>query len=428
MKTDSDYCNVLVVNVQSMTEENATCITMRSLFDGWPPEKICEVSVGQAEIQSDFLKTVTLSNEFFPLRKLFMSGFGAGLNKKMKSQPEKSGEKPEKPGFKENLRQLFYTMCDCTPIFKRKKIIRKIGEFKPDVIYTIGCSVLSLKLANFLAEHYKINIVIHFMDNWIEALEWNSNVLLKPYHAILIRNVRKCCKHTEKALAISAEMARHYTEILGVPHEYIMNSISVRDFSNEPKEKIVSPIHITYTGGLHLKRWSTLKAVEEQIRVYAEKTNETVILDVYTSAADRENYSKLFNERITVFHDYVKHEEIPKIYFNSDILIHAETLDSDYNSFFKYSVSTKIPEYLASGRPIIVLCPRSMYLYEYLNKNNAAYVSDNANDFLNLFESLLNNKTERMGKISSALALAEKNHDISVSHKKFELVLEENKC
>lgn len=427
MELNDSFCNVLVVNVQSMTEENATCITMRSLFSNWPRENICEVSVSQTPIETERFKAVALQNSFFPLRMLLMSGAANSLNKKIKESSSTDTISPEEPSTKEKIRQLCYTICDMTPIVKRKEIMKRIGDFRPDVIYTIGCSVLSLKLAYMLSKHYGVNIVMHFMDNWVEELEWSSNPLLKPYHCVLKGYVKKCYRRSKYALAISEEMAKHYTETTGVPHDYIMNSVPVDDFWNEPRE-ITSTVNVTYAGGLHLDRWVTLKEVEKQLLQYSERSQRSIVFNIYTSQADREKYSDYFDNRITVFHNYVSHSEITRIYKASDILIHAETLNSKYNAFFKYSVSTKIPEYLSSGRPVILLCPKSMALYNYLKSNNAAYVTDSTDSFLTLFESLINDKTERLNIINSAQKLAAENHDFYAVQKKFKHILEECKC
>ena len=427
MELNNSYCNVLVVNVQSMTEENATCITMRSLFSNLPRENICEVSVSQTPIETERLKAVTLNNSFFPLRKILMSGAANSINKKIKasSSPDLASHKDAL--YKEKVRQLCYALSDMTPIIKRGEIVRKIGNFKPDVIYTIGCSILSLKLSYMLSKHYGVNIVMHFMDNWVEELEWSSNSLLKPYHRILKGYVKKCYKRSKCALAISEDMAKHYTELTGIRHEFIMNSVPVDDFRNEPRE-ITSTVNVTYAGGLHLDRWVTLKEVEKQLLQYSERSQKSIVFNIYTSQADKEKYSDYFDNRITVFHNYVPHSEISRIYKASDILIHAETLNSKYNAFFKYSVSTKIPEYLSSGRPVILLCPKSMALYNYLKSNNAAYVADSTDSFLKLFESLINDKTERLNIINSAQKLAAENHDFYAVQKKFKHILEECKC
>lgn len=427
MKLNEGYCNVLVVNVQSMTEENATCITMRSLFSNWPSESICEVSVSSAPIETERFKAVTLQNGFFPLRKLLMSEAADKLNKKMKASSLPDSAPNKNALNKEKVRQLCYALSDMTPIIKRGEILRKIGNFKPDVIYTIGCSILSLKLSYMLSKHYGVNIVMHFMDNWVEELEWSSNSLLKPYHSILKGYVKKCYKHSKCALAISEAMAKHYTELTGVSHDYIMNSVPLNDFRNEPRE-ITSTVTVTYAGGLHLERWVTLKEVEKQLLQYGERSQRSIVFNIYTSQTDREKYSDYFDNRITVFHNYVSHAEISRIYKASDILIHAEALNSKYNAFFKYSVSTKIPEYLSSGRPVILLCPESMALYNYLKENNAAYVTDSTDSFLTLFESLINDTTERFNIINSAQKLAAENHDFYDAQKKIKHILEECKC
>ena len=75
------------------------------------------------------------------------------------------------------------------------------------------------------------------------------------------------------------------------------------------------------------------------------------------------------------------------------MLVHVESFDNKSRQLTKLSISTKIPEYLATGKPIIAIGPREVASLEYLkdcslwitNKNdiyNKIKLFSRGNDFL----------------------------------------------
>ena len=72
-----------------------------------------------------------------------------------------------------------------------------------------------------------------------------------------------------------------------------------------------------------------------------------------------------------IFKDYVPHEKINEVYKDSDVLLHIESFDPKTVEYTKYSMSTKIPEYMAARRPIICYAPNCLAVYRYIEKTGA---------------------------------------------------------
>ena len=61
----------------------------------------------------------------------------------------------------------------------------------------------------------------------------------------------------------------------------------------------------------------------------------------------------------------------------ADILLHVESFNEKMKKYTRLSISTKIPEYLASKRLIIAIGPVDIASIEYLKDNKAALILDN---------------------------------------------------
>ena len=96
--------------------------------------------------------------------------------------------------------------------------------------------------------------------------------------------------------------------------------------------------------------------------------------------------------------------------------VHTEIESEKLKGFFKYSISTKIPEYLATGKPILFYGPRDMKLFEYLLQNQAALMASTKEELYVCVERLTSE--ENFTKMcENARCLAERNHCASKNQK-----------
>ena len=102
--------------------------------------------------------------------------------------------------------------------------------------------------------------------------------------------------------------------------------------------------------------------------------NDNLTLHIYSNVADEIKEKIARKYRKTVFHDWVSHDEIPWILRNSRILYLPISIDKQTVKFTKYSMSTKMSEYLASGVPMLYHGPDGIAMTELLEKHQCAFV------------------------------------------------------
>lgn len=420
------YPRILIINEQSVNKNNATGITLRSILSFYPCNNLFEIHMDDS---LPYDKSIKLNNsvnmiDLFPIAKVLKSNLGNKVNNSMKSNISKSYSK--KINFKTKTKKWIRGLChvayDIGPLFKKKEIINLVNEFKPEIIYTLGASVDVLKISYYFSQLYNINIVIHFMDDWPHFLQDEEYFYQKIYKLIMNKWLKKCYSKSKMALTISPKMANIYEKEYGIKHVALMSCVYVEEWFCKTKKDCDKFIFV-YAGGLHLSRWKALKLISEKIKELSERNKIPTVFYIYTKKQDILDFKDYFNNDITILKPYVSHEELLRIYSSSDVLVHAETLNDKLLGYFRFSISTKIPEYLSTNRPILFFGPSQMYLYNFLEKNDIAFVADDENHLLEVINEIMINKEKREKVSTNALNFAKGNYHVSIANKIFHEVL-----
>lgn len=243
--------------------------------------------------------------------------------------------------------------------------------------------------------------------------ELMNNPLLGHYKKTLKKYCDLCYSRSTECIAISPEMARVYTEETGVRHSALMNSVRVRDYLCSPREKD-GVYRFVYTGGLHLGRDKGLHKIGEVIENVAARKGVKTEFSIYTSPENIKAYSDNFKDLAnTKLIEAVPHSEIRRVFQNADFLVHTESDALVNNEFFKYSVSTKIPEYLASGRPTLFYGPQDIYLYKFLTDSKTAATADSEEKLYIAIENMIDGKCD--GLSERAVVYAKENFDVTAA-------------
>ena len=108
-----------------------------------------------------------------------------------------------------------------------------------------------------------------------------------------------------------------------------------------------------------------------------------------------------------------------------DVLVHAEAFDAKSAHATRLSVSTKIPEYLASGVPVLAVGPEQAASIRYIRDARAGAVVTrrNAGAMSGTLSLLMADEELRKGCAQRALALARTCHEAAANRERFRLIL-----
>ena len=403
-----------------MNSRNATGITLRSVFGQIDKSRLAEVFWASGT-NREFIDIPYVKLDYSKLSAgKILSRFSRGsVNAAIKKNNDVQAKRNKLPEY---VRQFFACMMDASRIDLNREMIGKISEYKPDVIYTLGASVNSLKTSYILSKELSVPIVIHYMDNWLFHLQWEKNPLLYFYKKKLRKYARLCRERGNCGICISEGMAKEYTDFTGKKHTAIMNSIDTKKFLCE-KVPYRVPVRFCYAGGLHLGRDKMLLKIARALGEVSDLIKKPCEMVIYTGKDNIERYKGEFGRVNIKWCEAVPHERITEVYNGADVLIHTEVLNGDMNEFIKYSVSTKISEYLSTGKPILFLGPESIYLYKLLSEKDMAFT---ACDDETLKEALVKilRCDDVFTKTQNALNFVKENFDICVSAERFNKTVE----
>lgn len=405
-----NYPRILIVNGQSMRKENATGITLRSILGHWPNDCLMEVYMGDEDILYSY---GILS--WFPIQNYIMKKYNS---ERIKTEFNITSENRGLKSFiKQRIKKICISISDMTMLRVPQSGWEKIDGFKPDIIYTLGASISVMKVANRASERYHIPIMIHFMDDWSHFLQDEKGIVQKIYKMKLQKWLKKTYTHSKICLAISPKMSEEYQNETGIKHIPMMNSVDLKTYYCKEKES-TNTIIFTYAGGLHLDRWKAINDIIEELKKIDSKNQ--ICVRIYTKAGDIQKYQKYFDEKIVEFYEYVSHEKVREVYQTTDVLIHAETNNPLLRGYFRYSISTKIPEYLASNRTLLFYGPKDIALYSYLKDNNVAYVANDKEELKQQLEKILCGKDiNRKLMRHNGIELVKRNHELKRSRDVF---------
>jgi glycosyltransferase involved in cell wall biosynthesis len=227
-------------------------------------------------------------------------------------------------------------------------------------------------------------------------------------------------------LTISEKMSDEYQKRYGRVFYHFHNPINTEvlsNFSNRRKNysiqesKAFKIIHAGRVGrGIQTSLITVAKAVDE-LNNEGEKI-ELIIQTSYVEEAIKKNLSQYKSIKINKPLEY---SDIPELLYGADLLLLCNDFDEDSINFLKYSMPTKVPEYMFSKTPIFVFCNPGAAVYEHALRYHWAYllgVNDINKVKLAIIE-LRDNAKLRETIAASAFEYAKTNYDSKIVTEKF---------
>ena len=259
---------------------------------------------------------------------------------------------------------LFRDILWASNSWKSKKLFDWIEDFSPDLIFYVGGdSGFSHEIAVFLSEKYNLPLSIYFTDDYI-IYPTNRNIVDYFQRKRMKKFYNKTVNRSLLSYAIGDLMANEYTKYFNKIFFPIMNSIDIAQYV--PYQQVNKKIVFSYFGGLHLNRWKMLIKIAEslssgQVNVYSISEPENHILEKFKKVG-------------IVFKGPVIGDDLQIAISSSDVLLHVESDDNYNRNLTKLSISTKIPEYLMSGRLIVGFGPSDVASMQILSTNEIGIV------------------------------------------------------
>lgn len=302
---------------------------------------------------------------------------------------------------------------------KNQKLLNTwLDTYKPKIIFLApGNNSFPYSIALEISKKRSIPIITFLMDDFYFEQKSNS-VLEKIRNLKLKKSIRKIIAKSSVVFACSHEMAINYQKIFDKhidvlytpiikPSNYNKDLLSISTLSDRNKNSL----NFLYAGSLGLGRWEILLKIGKILESNYPHSN----LNIYAKNIYKDELKELSKCPNIHYGGFLSSEDLDVKISLSDVILHVESFEKERFVRIRYSVSTKIPECLASGKIFLAVGPNGQSGLEYLERNNAAFVCHDDNQLENYIAQIHTLETYS-DKLNNARKLLKKNHSSSESH------------
>lgn len=325
--------------------------------------------------------------------------------------------------------------------FRRAKILRELLWFispskqrlfnkfvennRPDIIFFMaGNGIFAHKLVKNLEVSYKVKLITYFTDDYyVNAYSNISNILTA---GAVKKAIRTTILNSLKVFGIGEEMCQVYSKLFGKEFIPIMNSVELSNSSVVNLDNV--PKRIAYIGGLHLERDLMLERFAKILSRYNSQFNDDWEFVVFTKSNPKTRLIKSINELRFRFGGSLDNQGVQREIDAARCLLHVESDNKKYVSKTKFSVSTKIPEYLNSNSIVIGYGPKNVASMRVIESSRGGVLLDSSLsdiELIKLLRNCLNNDKYFLELVKNGKRYAETYHSRAAVTEKFHKILKE---
>ncbi len=408
------YPKVLIIG-ESFHLSSGGGITISHLFAGWPKSRIAVVTTAEKIKLSDssicklyYQLGYSENKKKYPfnlIQKKYDSGIEI-INRRILSNIDKANGTSKERRLNTKIRRYFYSLLSNTGLLYlvdsyviSDKLLNFILEFSPDLIYTQLGSISFTKFINNLYLKTNIPYVVHIMDDWPGKLINEPKLLKVFYKNSFTTNLNAVFSNAVGHMAISNYMAQIYEKRYNKEFITFHNCVNFnfwncdRDIGNSTNS--IGEIRFLYAGRIGLGTSKSLLVISKALLLLITKGYK-IVLEIQTSNIDHPVCKTLKKYKFIKFNERQSYKDLPKTFSRVDFLLLPIDFDNRSLRFIKYSMPTKVPEYMATGTPIILFAPRNTAVSLFFEKIGSAFII-NKNDTFYVSQQIEKCLTNRKG-------------------------------
>lgn len=294
-----------------------------------------------------------------------------------------------------------------------------LDKINPDVVlFVAGDCLFPYAICKYVVKRYKCRLGIYVTDDYILPRSY-ERFPAKMYRMKIKETMRECLNFTDAFFTVSEKMRKKYRSVLRRDSFCIVNlSESLRNEKLQKRVERNQPVIFIYTGSLYYGREKTILAIAKEMEKYNLEHDRKAVLELYLNEKPEEKILKMFHNISCIRYRGRAEKEQLKVRLNMcNILVFAESFQRDQIEKVKYSLSTKIPEYLSLGKPVFAVGSGHAGAMEYLK--DAAVCISHRRDIYHGICVLMNSAGTREYYASAALEKYKKHFNIEKQRHNF---------
>lgn len=342
-------------------------ITLSNLFKGWPKDRIAVASTGHVlqDLTTDVCDTYYLLGKdeqrwLFPFN-LLQRPFPSGLISFNKSESKIQFH------YKATLRRIlvdrfFYPFVQWLGLFHclskisfSQQFKDWLSLFKPEILYIQVTTREDILFSIQLSDYLGIPAVIHNMDDWPSTIS-NKGLFKNYWRRRIDKEFRQLLNRMGLYLSISDAMTSEYLKRYNKNFKAFHNPIETVAWQPYCKTNFKindGVVRILYSGRIGVGITESLVEVANVI-TEINKTWGNIKLYIQSPSSDYKVRNRLQKYDCIVLNPVVEYSQLPVIFSQADILLIANDFNKQGIFYLKYSMPTKVSEYMISGTPVLI--------------------------------------------------------------------------
>jgi hypothetical protein len=382
-RVNADYPKILVVDAMPFTRISNSGIMKTNLFKGWPADRLAQIDYSNTKPDFDVCRRYWALSKWEILKGLVGLAGNAEI-----PLPERAAGGPgtaedpfayeRRPRIERTLsilpgsvRLLLGEAVFRLPSLLSPPLRKWIDDFHPDLVFSMMANTPMLRTAVEISRWRKIPILPYFTDDWIMTL-YKGRVFGRGLRRGLMFWFNQCLERAPVCITICDAMNEEYSRRYRVACETFMNLVDLAGGEGpRPKPDPAEFARLVFLGSLEPGRWRSLRAIGEALADLRSEGFDGE-LSIYAFPADIKKYgSSLTLEPVMRIAGTASFDRVPALQREADILVHVESFEAAVREYTKFSLSTKIPQYMLSGTCIFGYGPGEVASMRYLADSGA---------------------------------------------------------
>ncbi len=275
-------------------------------------------------------------------------------------------------------------------LWKTRELDCFLEESNPDVIFAIVSSTIYYnRIVRYVTQILRKKLILFFVDDSYsyQAIQITPINIL---HRFFLRNViDQMVSLSKHILVISPLMKQEFDNLFKTHCILITKGANIGEVSI--KTNVHNPLRLLYVGNLNYGRKNTIIEIAKTVKKLNEQ-NTNIVLKIYSlSHLSKKEIFKLNSYGQICFHSPIPYQDIMQVQSQSDILLYIESFRKKYYKITRLSFSTKLTDYLNSGKVIMAIGPNEIASIAYLKSQGAAITISHSSQILPVLGQVLSN-------------------------------------
>ena len=183
-------------------------------------------------------------------------------------------------------------------------------------------------------------------------------------------------------------------------------------------------VRILYSGRIGIGITESLIEIAEVICIM-NKEGFKIKLYIQSPSSDPEVRSRLQNFDCIVLNPVVEYSRLPYIFSQADFLVIANDFHKEGIDFLRFSMPTKVTEYMVSGTPVLIYAPSETAVSRFFEENQCGCCvgEQNPEKLRKAIELMISDEEYRKQLSHKAVTLAKDLFDANKVQKEFQQLL-----